>query len=417
MKCILCFALIAMLSSCHSGVNQDGFQEQNLNISELNELKINSEGITVIKVHSDSWKKPPKGIFNLIDTMFAVRLETNSRNIIGNIDEINIYNDRIYVLDKRMARMIYAFDLNGNFIGPIGQRGRGPGEYQILGGMAIDKVNDELIVVCVAKRKILRYDLVGNFLGDIDVQVAFVDFKILENGNFVLLAGDEPNAHLGEEMSRRIIYITDNGGNIISYGPKYCTYFEDVKMSRLGNLMVQNNVISYSYKFSDTIFQVNNTEITAKYKIDLGPYSLDRERLKNLSTLDFIDVSNRLNNPIRFMGNHFQTEDFFLFQIAVNEIVFSLYYHKKSNRLFSSLTNPTNEDFLWGSWVASYRDYFIASADAHSILSQIENIRKNNPSQLPKIYAKLSLDENFEISDTDNPILLFFRLKNECFEQ
>lgn len=417
MKYILFIISVIMLNACQSSVNQDGFKEQNLNVSELNEIKCSFDGITEIKVPSDSWNKPPKEIYNLIDTIFAVKLETNKRNIIGNIDEIKIYNDRIYVLDKGIAKMIYVFDINGRFIGQIGRKGRGPGEYQTPEGIEIDKVNNELIVVSVANRKFLRYDLVGNFLGDFDVEVAFVDFKILENGNFVLLAGDEPNTHLGKEMSKRIIYITDNRGNIVSYGPKYCTDFEDVKIRRLGNLMVQNNEISYAYKFSDTIFQVNNNELTAKYKIDLGSYALNRERLKNLSTQDFINASIKLNNPIDFTGEHFQTKDYLLFRITINRSLFSLYYNKKCNKLFTSLSNPIDESYWMGSWVSSYQDYFIASMNAHELLSSMENLKKNYPYRLNNMYAKLGWNQEFDISDSDNPILFFYKFKIECCEE
>lgn len=349
--------------------------------------------------------------------MFFVKLETKKSNLIGNVDEIKIYNDRIYVLDKGVSKMIYAFELNGEFIGSIGQKGRGPGEYLAPEGIEIDKVNNELIVVSVANRKFLRYDLVGNFLGDFDVEVAFVDFKILDNGNFVLLGGDYSNTHLGEEMNKRIIYITDNRGKIISYGPKFCVDFEDVKITRLANLMVQNNEISYSYKLSDTIFQVNDTVITAKYKIDFGDYALDRKSLMNKSTQDFIHTSNKIGNPISFNGRHFQTENYLLFQITVNRISFSLYYNKNCNKLFTSLNNPIDESFWIGNFVSSYKDYFIASMDAHELFSSIESLKKNNPSQLTKMYARMGMNGEFNISESDNPVLFFYKFKNDCCEE
>jgi hypothetical protein len=413
MRYTIFFTLLTLLSACHSSVNNYGFKDQNLKISDLNELKTNFDDITTIKVPSDSWKKPPVEIYNLIDTIFSVQLETNRNNLIGYVDEIKIYKDRIYVLDKRVAKMIYAFDIKGRFIGTVGKKGKGPGEYLNPEGMEIDKVNNEIIVVSVANRKFLRYDLIGNFLGDFNVEVAFADFKILDNGNFVLLAGDEPNAHLGEDVSNRNVYVTDNRGKIIAYGPKFYTAFKDIKITRNANLMVQNNEISYSYKLSDTIFQVNNNEITAKYIIDLGSFALDREILKNKNTQDYINALDKTKDLFLYSGEHFQTKDYLLFKITIDRSVLTLFYNKNNNKLYTSMAYPTHLDYWMGSFVSSYQDYFIASMDAPNLLIEIENLKINDLSQLKKIYANMGLDKEFDLSDSDNPILFFIKFKKD----
>ena len=414
MKYTIFTAIIILVSSCHSKNNNWGFKEQNLNISDLTQLKTNLDYITTIQIPSNSWKKPPSEKYNLIDTIFAVKLETNRNNIIGHIDDIKIYKNRIYVLDKRVAKIIYAFDLNGKFINSVGKKGKGPGEYLHPEGIEIDKINNELIVVSVANRKFLRFDLDGKFLGEFDIEVAFKDFKILNNGNFVLLAGDELNSHLGEDLSKRIVYITDNRGKIIGFGPKSCTDFENVKIQRAANLMVQNNEISFCYKFSDTIFQVNNHEIRAKYKIDLGSFALDREKLKNKNTQDFISTLNKINsNPeILFSGNHFQTNDYLFFSIDVDRSPLAFFYNKNNKKLFIGMINPYNPYYLFdGKVVSSYKDYFIGYRDSYSILSEVEQIKKNNPSQLNLLFKNMGLNKEFDLSESDNPVLFFYKLK------
>lgn len=409
--------MAALLSACQTPADHAGFKEQNLKTSDLFELKTNLDSITTIKVTPDSYKKLTEEKYDLIDTIFSVKLETNRQSRIGYIDEIKIYKDRIYVLDKRVAKMIYAFDINGRFIGTIGKKGRGPGEYEAPAGIEIDKVNNELIVVSVGNRKYLRYDLVGNFLGDFNVEVAFADFKISDDGNFVLLAGDEPNIHLGEDVGRRKVYVTDNRGTIVAYGPKLSNDFKDINITRGGNLLVQNNEISYSYKLSDTIFQVNNNEIFAHYKIDLGPYALNREALKGKNTQDYISATEKKSNSFLYNGNHFQTKDYLLFQITSNGEVLSFYYNKNNNKLFTSLCFPNQYDYWIGNYVASYKDYFIATLNAHVLMEIIEITKESDPSQLMKMYANMGLNKDIELKDSDNPVLFFYKLKKDCYEE
>jgi len=61
------------------------------------------------------------------------------------IDDVAIDGqERIYILDGA-KQLIRVFDENGNFIQTVGKKGRGPGEFELAGSMAI--LNDSLLYV------------------------------------------------------------------------------------------------------------------------------------------------------------------------------------------------------------------------------------------------------------------------------
>lgn len=58
---------------------------------------------------------------------------------------------------------IFLFDRKGKFIRKINRRGNGPEEYIHITGINIDELHEEILVYSNALRKILVYDLYGNF--------------------------------------------------------------------------------------------------------------------------------------------------------------------------------------------------------------------------------------------------------------
>lgn len=74
---------------------------------------------------------------DLVDTIFYIPLKTNDSVLIGSIDKIEFYKDRIYVLDKRIARSFFIFDENGNLVQEYNRKGKGPAEFERLSTVSI----------------------------------------------------------------------------------------------------------------------------------------------------------------------------------------------------------------------------------------------------------------------------------------
>ncbi len=72
---------------------------------------------------------------------------------------------RIYVLDNRECR-VKVFDAKGKFILSFGREGQGPGEFQFPRLMSVS--GKELSIIDSTNKKIIRFDLNGTLLTEID---------------------------------------------------------------------------------------------------------------------------------------------------------------------------------------------------------------------------------------------------------
>jgi len=86
-----------------------------------------------------------------------IELETSDSSLIGGIRQIVKTNDYYFIAQ---INGISQFDTTGKFVRNIGSRGRGPGQYLLIGAIAAD--SNKLFVA--AYDKIMCYDFKGNFL-------------------------------------------------------------------------------------------------------------------------------------------------------------------------------------------------------------------------------------------------------------
>ena len=101
-------------------------------------------------------------ISNLIESLEIIQLE--------NKDEAFSKIGVIYVTENYIGCQPYGqfpyklFDKKGRFIGDIGAKGQGPGEYRALYHSQIDENNKRVYITSFNAKKILTYDLKGRFL-------------------------------------------------------------------------------------------------------------------------------------------------------------------------------------------------------------------------------------------------------------
>ena len=101
----------------------------------------------------------------------AILLETNKSCLIGRIDKIQVFDQKIFILDIDMAKSLYIFDMEGHFIRKIGNTGGGPGEYASPSDFTIDRENKIVYVLDSRMRRINKYDISsGIFIHSIQLE-------------------------------------------------------------------------------------------------------------------------------------------------------------------------------------------------------------------------------------------------------
>ena len=105
-------------------------------------------------------KKTDMAMSDLVSDYTFISLETKDDNLILDASMVRIWNDYIYILDCfSQNKSIYVFDIQGKYLGKIGNVGGGPGEYIMPLAIVVDEVNNQLIVKDVALNKLLYYNL------------------------------------------------------------------------------------------------------------------------------------------------------------------------------------------------------------------------------------------------------------------
>lgn len=412
-------AIIMMISSLIFSCKRDNREYKGLIYNDYKEndfipLPLSEEKSKTIKIPPISYYEIPISMSRLLDTCYTVSLETNSKNLIGRIDEIKVVDEFIFILDSRKSKGVFMFDLNGKYLRRIGEVGGGPAEYPFPGDMAINEKNKEIFIFNGNVRKIYKYNFQGEFLGKIPLELGGYSINITKDGDIMLFCQGYSNDHLGE-LKNKAFYVINQEGEIISFGPTQSNDFKNVKITNGNNISVKNQEISYCNKFSDTIYKIKEDLVNIQYILDFGENSLNREKFKNLKTKKFLNEIRDDDNLIpNFRGIHYQTNNYLYFSFYYGQTIINCYFNKNTSKLYASkIIDFSNVNCLY-SFVAkaSYKDYFISSLDALNLVDSRDNMLGITDSQWKKSSSQtMEIMNDLNVKATDNPVLIFYKLK------
>jgi hypothetical protein len=125
---------------------------------EKRSVEVVDKAVYTINLDSIKTEESPLNASVIFKNVRTIILEDNEYAIIGTIDEIQIFDNYIFVFDKYKAKKLFVFDKNGKYIRQIGNLGQGPGEYATLNDFCINKEKREIYILDNL-RKILMYDM------------------------------------------------------------------------------------------------------------------------------------------------------------------------------------------------------------------------------------------------------------------
>ena len=98
---------------------------------------------------------------DVFDGFKVIPLETKKESLIGEISSIRFCGDYIVVLDRRIGKSIYVFDMDGKFLRTIGKLGKGPGEYINPSSISTNTKTNEILVYDAVQDRIQIYSIEG----------------------------------------------------------------------------------------------------------------------------------------------------------------------------------------------------------------------------------------------------------------
>lgn len=209
-----------------------------------------------------------------IESVRYVQLENHPESIFTDIDKLIVYDGMILMLDKRLEA-VFCFDTTGRFRYRIQRVGRGPGEYQELDAMWINRAKKEVWLQSFWPPKIMVYNLNGQMLREFGTRWSARDMVGLNDG---LIAAF--NTTPSDDGSGRI----DSGIFLLGQDGKFKRQAKVLGDSTIyWSLTQQRHLVEYddgAYLLtqSDTVFKINRDGlVTPDFSIDWGKLKYPEE--------------------------------------------------------------------------------------------------------------------------------------------
>lgn len=357
------------------------------------------DNVKTIKV--DIEKEPVAGNFNeYFSSSKIIPLETNENSIFSKIDRISLFDNKIYILDRKL-NSVFVFNDEGRFLNKIQKIGRGPQEYISLTDFSIDENKKQIILYTDSPYKILIYNNRGEFIKENSLSKLYSNIGV--SGNKIVLLNNMTNRkHMLFE------YNLDTGTKK-SFLPTndIDDFFSNFAVGT-PNITKDKNV-HISFPYSDIIYEFNEKGFKPKYQIDFGKRKFPNKVYNQEK--DIFGVYNYAIDKNYGWGitNFREYNDFVTFSYHLNKLVI---YSKKTNT--SKVFKFFNKDKV------TFLNYFahdgndnklIAICQAESFKKRIdryERLGNDYWNSIPDSIKEIAL----KITKNDNPLLIIYTFKD-----
>ena len=383
MRTVLCICIISFsIYSCKKSVN---------------ESESNDDTVQYVEYNPDRVKNAIRD--SVINKTWFVKLETNKKNLIGNIDRLLFVDNSIIVVDQHIAKAVYVFDMNGRFERQISHIGNGPKEYLAIHTVFLTPDN-QIAIVDNMKSKTLFFDKNGRYLRSEKNEIRGSEVEMIDENNYVF------NIYSGmyykyKSLNDKSFVVLDKNGN-----PKYTfaesLYSSTFHFTRARNLYKFGNKVYCNVNFKNTIYEITKDSVYAKYKIKLWDDKLEE---RTFSSSD--EVREYIDNNYFFNGIFVELEDYSYFAIGApiyGEL--KLLYDHKTHEC-TSISNDSYDPML--SFFTSPKERFSDNTLVESIpLNRIMFFKDLFLKEFPDNESIKKLYDNLELDS--NPVLFFYNV-------
>jgi hypothetical protein len=338
---------------------------------------------------------------DIISEHALIKLDSKE-SLIGEISQLEIHDDKIYILDQYNTRSLFVFSMEGRFINKIEGTGNGPGEFISPHSFYVD-TQGAIFIYDMQLKRLLKYasgDL--SFIEEIVLPDVYpLSFSIIpEDGTYVYYC----KASSVKELNNKQLILADKSGKIVGE-------LWDVPASgkvlhgNSGNLYSFDGHIHFYPYFSNKIYTLKNDSLECSYSLSWGDRNFAEEDLfkeNDDSKKIMHELMNGGKERIRFMSVHETLEHLLVRYYVRKEIGISI-YNKRTGKAKNFDRSSVVDDIGIGGVCpipkATYKDKFIGFIHPHEIKPEMvkdENLKK-------------MLQEDYK---EDNPILVLYSLKD-----
>jgi hypothetical protein len=359
-----------------------------LQFSCAKEKALNSEGAEAIDIVLSSENQAEMSDHLRIEK--ALKLETTEESLIGNIDKIIKKKDRIYILDRLVAKALFVFDTEGTFLFKISNIGKGPGEFLSPNDFFID--TDGIKILCDATYKVITWNKSGDFISEQRMPYPILNFypyskdiTFFENkpiSDFAIWIAKE-----GELVDKFIE--KNNESTVINPGAAGFKSNGDFVTIRPH----QSDVI---YEIKDDLFKPKFS-LNYKRSSEEGSAGIDANEKEKISIMNY-----ELSDQFLLLNFQYNNQPFVTLYQFDNKVALTSLNNKVSGEgyfyisAFLSTVKGVTEDGLFVS--------FVPFGGVKNLPKMVEGLDKRYLDGLAPV-----LQYSPDIKEGDNPILIFLK--------
>ena len=347
----------------------------------------------------------------VIEIDHYVPLETNDICLLGDIEKILVRDNLIFVMDQTNQK-IMIFDHTGKFKAKIDHAGNGPGEYFHIKDFDVQK--GLIHILDDMKAKMHAYTFDGQWVSTKDMAVVFSNFYFLPDGSSFIATRSQRNEFIPEIESYS--FLLGFPDSVITHKGFKRSEAEN-KMSILGSpfhIFQHFDTLLFIPNYGSSVYQLTPEKtIRERYRV-LFNKPVTEEALEKADPNKYSrDLVKAGYQYLIFGWREISDYAFFQYSFPGEEIASQLtmcYYSKKSGKTIRyDYAHYDDPAFLFYRHpLTTHQDMFISVLPPTNILerkSRVEEKNANNPEVL-RILKQLK--------EEDNPVLMFFRIKENC---
>jgi hypothetical protein len=332
-----------------------------------------------------------------------VKLETTDRSLIGSIDKLEVFEDRIYIMDMQTSS-VFVFDMEGNFIFAINDVGQGPAEYIQIDYFDIDKHKKQIVITDLMGYWIYRYNLEGIFLYRQKVPFWCEGVVPLKDGGYGLYCNFRNNRKtLQKEYN--LCFLDSTMTVQKTYFPYNSEIYDNmhVRHRGYGVFYYYKDSCRFYSKFIHKLLNIDSDSVTTIYDFDFGKYSFNYNMMFNKDDIEEY-LQKRYYYELDFVV---ENDDYIIFNLSTPTypiVITGIYCKTTHHLIWGSLFIGKDFDFGW--LLEGYDSWIIAKFEANIVFNWRDNLYT-----LDSRWRKAKKEISEQIAEDDNPVLFFYKLK------
>jgi len=334
---------------------------------------------------------------DIVQDYRLIPLETNDSCLIGNAGKVIFDTTTCYIKDG-ISKVIYHFDLQGKFLNAIGRKGRGPFEYLHLDDYIMTN-NKQILILDGSLKKIITYYTDGQPIEQQKLPF-FADAVEMLNDSILIFNGSsfEDQVIVWDYRNKKRI------NSYFKYDPRYSS-------RPLKVFTKYKNEIFWCREFEQVLYKITEHEPTPARFIDFQDNAYRGKPEKISPGIYFLpphvaDMS-RYNENDKYIHFIFECE-------TLDELPFFAYYFKKSKQKIILNNHYYVDDLTFYHITPPSVATYTVNGDPVSILYTslwINSLENKTGHTATKAFEKLK-SNLANVSETDNPVLVVYKLKN-----